>query len=46
MNTASARKATGAESPRSAGAWTMTALGEPATCTTFAELLQVIGRHG
>ncbi|POX48402.1 TerD family protein [Streptomyces sp. Ru72] len=35
-----------AEVTRSAGAWTMTALGEPATCTTFADLLQAIGRHG
>jgi tellurium resistance protein TerZ len=35
-----------AEVTRAAGAWTLTAIGEPATCTTFADLLQSIERHG
>ncbi|MFC7308127.1 TerD family protein [Streptomyces monticola] len=35
-----------AEVTRTAGAWTMTAIGEPATCATFGDLLQAIERHG
>ncbi|MDG4859165.1 TerD family protein [Streptomyces sp. T-3] len=34
-----------AEVTRTAGAWTMTAIGEPATCTTFADLLRAIERN-
>ncbi|MCX3061975.1 TerD family protein [Streptomyces beihaiensis] len=36
-----------ADLTRAAGAeWTMTALGEPAACATFADLLRAIERHG
>ncbi|WP_412075825.1 hypothetical protein ACLF6K_08220 [Streptomyces xanthophaeus] len=35
-----------AELTRAADAWTMTAIGEPPTCTTFADLLQAIELHG
>ncbi|MBC9713868.1 TerD family protein [Streptomyces sp. TRM66268-LWL] len=34
-----------AQLTRTAEAWTMTAIGEPATCTTFPDLLRAIQRH-